>query len=687
MSNEKINEAVIEKIFNLLSPPAKESLCILSIPTLLYNSLAETLLVELGNSNGNSQKIIEEIRSFPIWHYRTKKSWVIDDDVRKCTLKKLNGTKTEMMNKVLDVLKDHTDNLVNVHFVNRVDYDLQILRLSSKLEKYVSNGIHGFRNVFNLADKYNQLEIERVVDLYLEESFIEFNSSGKLSNDEILNIYFMRGFYAYRRKNFDVAIGFFLPVYKSVSDSIDRMNDIARVSHLLGIIWTHKEQWEEAEQAFIRSINLLEHIGETHYKFQVYHSYGNLLSFNPNRYDDAETFYEKSLYLIRQINNPYLKSESMGKVNHSFGRLLSKINSRWYDAQQAYSLSINSFENIDDLLGQAYVNKSFGKLLSIRTTSSNEADEKFKKSLELLEKVKDSDVKTKTQAQVYHEQGNLFSKNRSTWEDAEKAFGQSEELFSKIDAPKELAQVYYDHGKMLSKEVTRREDAEKVFGQSEELFSKIDASKELTQVYEDLAKIAKKQQDFNKAKQWYHKALDIFKQLNQECDIANEYYKLGVMAQYQQDFSQAEQCYLESLKISEKLGLERNVASIYYKLGLIAQSQQQFDQTEKRYKKALEISERLGYIKSEGWTLFQIGVLYHEQNNFYKAVFYFGLALTIATKYSMQIRRNILLDLAIIMKAIGKKDFTIAWQQTFDGQKPSLKLINELEEKLKENGT
>ena len=129
-SKKIINAVLIERIFTLLSPDAKKSLSILSIPTLLSNSLAETLLIELGNSKKDSQKIIEEICSFPIWHYRTKILWVIDDDIRICALEKITeDLKIEMTEKVLHILKNKQSSLEDIPLMNLANYKIQILYL------------------------------------------------------------------------------------------------------------------------------------------------------------------------------------------------------------------------------------------------------------------------------------------------------------------------------------------------------------------------------------------------------------------------------------------------------------------------------------------------------------------------------------------------------------------------------
>jgi tetratricopeptide (TPR) repeat protein len=552
MSTEIADVAVIEEMWNSLSSDARESLHILSIPTLLFDPLAETLLIELDKGNGNSQELVKEIRSFPIWHYRTKKSWVIDDDVRECALEKLNGSKKELMEKVLYILKNRRSYFENVPLLDMDDYDIQILRLSSKLEEHVTEGICGFRKFFNFADKYNRLEIGRVVDLYLEESFGEYLPSDKLRPDEACNVYFMRGYYAYKKRNFSKAIKFFLLVCKSSPESIESTNDVARALHLLGVIWSNNQKrWKEAENAFNKSINLLEQIGFFYYQAQVYHSlghllsrsprrrgndaeeaykqsitlfinendqfgqalvqhsYGNLLSSNWRRYDDAENHYDKSLELLRQMSDSPTKYESMGKVYHSFGRLLQKIKTpdRWNDARESYRLSIRSLENAGDLLGRANVHKSLGELLSKRRAGWDDAKKEFKQSLDLLRKIDNPYIQTKSQARIYHNLGKLLSNKRSGWDDAEESFEQSVKLFGKVKDQKHQAEVYYDHGKMLSREKTRWDDAEHAYEQSLKMFEYKNYLKEVVRLNTDYGSLLYKKGDFKRSKLFIENAL------------------------------------------------------------------------------------------------------------------------------------------------------------------------------------
>jgi len=81
-------------------------------------------------------------------------------------------------------------------------------------------------------------------------------------------------------------------------------------------------------------------------------------------------------------------------------------------------------------------------------------------------------------------------------------------------------------------------------------------------------------------------------------------------------------------------------------------------------------------------TLAQLGVLHRRQNHLHEAVSWFGRAFAIVAEYKMRVGGQILMDLARVMSAMGKEEFTVAWRRAFEGQEPPLAAIREVLEKL-----
>ncbi len=398
MSVEMTNKPDIGNILNALSPESRESLYVLSVPNLLNNLLAEKMLLSTGKTNGNSQMLIEELRSFPIWHDRTIKTWVFDEDIREYALEKLNGSGIEIRQKVLATMKLHRKELENVPTLDTEDFDLQIARLSIGMEESRKEGIQKFRQIFDTANRYNLQETERVIDLYIEEKFPKFSHFDETLTEELGNVYFMRGLYAYKNTNFGKAISFLVPVWKKMSESYESMRDAAISAHLVGLIWSRdRKRWEEAEDAYKESLELLEKVNNPFGQAQVYHSLGILLSKDRSRWEEAEDAYNESLRL-RKVNDSF----GQAQVYHSLGNLLSKDRSRWEEAEDAYKQSL--------ILGKDNLSHK---------------------------------------AQVYHSLGNLLIKDRSRWEEAEDAYEQSLVLLEEINDQKGLAMICTSYGRFL----------------------------------------------------------------------------------------------------------------------------------------------------------------------------------------------------------------------------------------------
>jgi tetratricopeptide (TPR) repeat protein len=119
----------------------------------------------------------------------------------------------------------------------------------------------------------------------------------------------------------------------------------------------NRQRDKEAEDAYRKSLALLERIGDQFGQAQVLHSLGNLLSKNRQRDKEAEEAYRKSLALAQ--DNAYHQAQ----VLHSLGNLLSKNKSRWPEAEELYQKSYEFLRKNGDRRGVAMVSSSFGRLL------------------------------------------------------------------------------------------------------------------------------------------------------------------------------------------------------------------------------------------------------------------------------------------------------------------------------------
>ncbi len=374
----------VEVIMNVLSKEAKEALQVLCVPNMLEDSLAESLLQKTGVANGNAPAIIKRLRDFPIWRYRTIRTWAFHDDIREYCIGKLNGSGKEIRKTVLDTLRAKRKEFEDFAAFNINDYDLQVARLAFTIEEEKPEAIKTVRAIFDLATYFNEPETGRVIDRYLEEDIPETGQTGKSLQPYMLNAFFMRGMYAYKKKNHNKSLRFMIPVWEKRHNTVASRRDAAIAAHIVGLIWSkRRETWKDAERAYKDSLELGK--GERHHQAQVYHSLGNLLSKDRTRWKKAEDAYKESLKLRSG------DSADQAQVYHSLGNLLSKDSNRWKDAEDAYKESLKCGKG--DRHHEAQVYHSLAYLLSKDNNRWDEAEDTYNKSLELnkdnvLDKVK-----------------------------------------------------------------------------------------------------------------------------------------------------------------------------------------------------------------------------------------------------------------------------------------------------------
>ena len=126
---------------------------------------------------------------------------------------------------------------------------------------------------------------------------------------------------------------------------------------------------------------------------------------------------------------------------------------------------------------------SLGNLLSRQRPRWQEAEEAYDKSLRLLQAPDD-------QAQVWHSLGNLLSREQLRWQEAEEAYHKSVQLERNPDG---RAQVWHSLGNLLSRQSTRWQEAEEAYDKSLQL---LHAPDHQAQVYASWAGAIIKRQDF-----------------------------------------------------------------------------------------------------------------------------------------------------------------------------------------------
>lgn len=163
-----------------------------------------------------------------------------------------------------------------------------------------------------------------------------------------------------------------------------------------------------------------------------------------------------------------------------------------------------------------------------------------------------------------------------------------------------------------------------------------DAEKGVGQANQLLGIIHEEMQEFNKAEEFYHRALAIYRKLDLKRDIGYCYNSLGSLKLSQLQNDSAQQWFLKSMHIREELKDERGLAQIYSNVAITYMNENKYTQALSYYEKALPIIQKLNNKKTEA-------IQYNNMGKLYTLIGDYGKA------------NNYLLQSELIAKALGDK--------------------------------
>ena len=145
----------------------------------------------------------------------------------------------------------------------------------------------------------------------------------------------------------------------------------------------------------------------------------------------------------------------------------------------------------------------------------------------------------------------------------------------------------------------------------------------------ELGKIYQIQNEFEKAKQYYQRAIDLTKSTADKETEAKCYLALGGLSYSRSEYHKAKRCYEKAVAITVSYGDRIREAIIYGNLGRVVQSLGEYDKAEKYYKKALEIRKKTGDREEEANDYGNLGTLFYSLGEYEKAKEYIERALAI----------------------------------------------------------
>jgi len=181
-------------------------------------------------------------------------------------------------------------------------------------------------------------------------------------------------------------------------------------------------------------------------------------------------------------------------------------------------------------------------------------------------------------------------------------YNQALEIAQGIASPtirlKETATAYYNIG-IICKNKGNYEKALDYYLKALSIKEEIGDKKGMAESYINIGIIHTDKGNYEKALDSYLKALSIKKEIGDKNGMAVSFHNIGVIHHNKGDFEKALEFYLKSLSIKEEIGDKNGMANSYNNIGLLNTNLKKFAEARKYLKKSLQLSKEIG---TKEWT-------------------------------------------------------------------------------------
>ena len=151
----------------------------------------------------------------------------------------------------------------------------------------------------------------------------------------------------------------------------------------------------------------------------------------------------------------------------------------------------------------------------------------------------------------------------------------------------------------------------------------------LAALYKKMGRTYEEKNDYEKAGQYYLKALKTYRKINDKKGIASSLNSLGLIYYYQGNYDLALKNFNQALPLVEEMKFDYGIASILSNIGIIYLYQDKLDSAENIYLKVLELDKKLNDKYEMSQTYNNLALIYQKKKNRNKAAFYFKKSLDI----------------------------------------------------------
>lgn len=162
---------------------------------------------------------------------------------------------------------------------------------------------------------------------------------------------------------------------------------------------------------------------------------------------------------------------------------------------------------------------------------------------------------------------------------------------------------------------------------NEYLLEKVKDKEEKSDILREVGIIFSYLGEFDKALEYYKKALKLYEELGRKERIANQLGNIGIVFNIKGELDKALEYFEKALKLFEESGGKEGIAAQLGNIGIVYKNKGEFDKALEYLKKALEIDEELGEKEGIAIQLGNIGIVYKNKGEFDKALDYFKMAL------------------------------------------------------------
>ncbi len=136
--------------------------------------------------------------------------------------------------------------------------------------------------------------------------------------------------------------------------------------------------------------------------------------------------------------------------------------------------------------------------------------------------------------------------------------------------------------------------------------------------------------NYEKAIEYYQKSLQMEEELGNKQGTANSLNNIGLIYMNWGNYKKSIEYYQRSLKIGKEIGDKQGISNTLNNIGIVYYKWNSYKKALEYYKKSLKIREELGNKRGIAYSLSNIGNVLKNQDNFNKALKYYNKSLQIA---------------------------------------------------------